>query len=587
MILKTQDRLWPPNYIYYLHEIHRKKQIHYPQDVILKTGNWLWPPEKRFQHFLNFIPSKSQDIVRIGTFGDSYTFGSEVKKADTYPYQLQELFNKNVKNKKVEILNFALPGVSFQEQFFLWEKYSKLYGLDYILLGPKGFFPIRDLTFGRSYILRYFDPPKARFILHEANKIKKIYIKGTSLKEKYKNYYKFIPSLTVLRYDRRPFIVWENLFPFLNWNRLNPFYYKKISMDKEASKINRFLLEKMEHQHHKKILFFTDFKDTFDSYLSIERSHNLNRILTKPDLFYTVFSHESPLGNEFWANIYFNALIGKKDFPSNIIHCYFKQVNKYPFFPPPLKIKSNLSGKKQNINLDFIKSIQIIGGTIPIAVFRHNSHDHHYNRGSYLNHKTEGTKTFIGLSNNKDSSLRAPYIPLPIKLKEGTKIYILSSNKTKINLGDIKSLDTQGIFFDFHEKYIITGLDTFRLHHISWLLWKKMPPALKEKLKDLKGPFKLFVGNYKLGTLIPDMFFKGRALKFIPTSGYKKSFLMMGDFSHQIREKHFPPKFSLYIQYNMNTGKSLKSLMPDWRCKKEIQSIHLNLPNFNPLPMPL
>ena len=53
--------------------------------------------------------------------------------------------------------------------------------------------------------------------------------------------------------------------------------------------------------------------------------------------------------------------------------------------------------------------------------------------------------------------------------------------------------------------------------------------------------------------------------------------------SHHLREKDLPEEFPLYIQYNMNNGESFKSLIPDWKCKKEKQQIHLKLPNFEPL----
>ena len=57
---------------------------------------------------------------------------------------------------------------------------------------------------------------------------------------------------------------------------------------------------------------------------------------------------------------------------------------------------------------------------------------------------------------------------------------------------------------------------------------------------------------------------------------------MMGP-SHHLREKDLPEEFPLYIQYNMNNGESFKSLIPDWKCKKENKKIHLKLPNFEPL----
>ena len=97
----------------------------------------------------------------------------------------------------------------------------------------------------------------------------------------------------------------------------------------------------------------------------------------------------------------------------------------------------------------------------------------------------------------------------------------------------------------------------------------------------------MFVEDYKLGTLRFYYSYGRRVLRFVPVSGYKKSFLMMGP-SHSIREKDLPSEFSLYIQYNMSEmdeeqGLKSKSLIPDWKCKKEKQRIHLDLPNFEAL----
>ena len=157
-------------YIYYLYKYpkpHDKKYLskYYPKDFILKMGGRLRTPQKRFQHFLNFSPVKHPDAIRIGTFGDSHTYGSEVEKTETYPYQLQKLLDTKFPHKKIEVLNFGMEGHSFQEQFLLWEKYAKNYKLDYILLGPRGFYPNREVTFRINWNFRYFKYPKDRFIL--------------------------------------------------------------------------------------------------------------------------------------------------------------------------------------------------------------------------------------------------------------------------------------------------------------------------------------------------------------------------------------------------------------------------------------
>ena len=302
-------------YIYYLYKYpkpHDKNYLlkHYPKDLILKTGGRLTTPEKRFQHFLNFSPSKGKDSIRIGAFGDSHTFGSEVDKTESYPYQLQKLLNQKFPNKKIEVLNFGKGGDGFQMQFFLWEKYAKNYELDYILLGPRGFRSNRDVTFRKTWNFINFNHPKVRFILSRNSNLKQVHIKGDTLEERYKNYYKLIPSWTALRYDKKPFQIWERFLPFLRYKIQNPFYYTKMSNKEESTRINVLLLEKIKKLYNKKILFFTDYNPIFNSYQSVEKLYNLNLIPFPKNRFYKVFSHKSSLGNEIIAKVYFNALIG-------------------------------------------------------------------------------------------------------------------------------------------------------------------------------------------------------------------------------------------------------------------------------------
>ena len=142
-------------YIYVLYKYPEPKNIdhmlrYYPKDIMLQTGGILVTPNLRIQHFINFSNQKKEGVIRIGTFGDSFTYGSEVDKTETYPYQLQQLLNKAFPNKSVEVISFGKRGSNFQEQFFFWKKYTKKMGLDYVLFGPQGFWAIRDTTFSQK-----------------------------------------------------------------------------------------------------------------------------------------------------------------------------------------------------------------------------------------------------------------------------------------------------------------------------------------------------------------------------------------------------------------------------------------------------
>ena len=560
-------------YIYYLHHYPEPPGYddllkYYPEEFLLKFGDTLQLPNTRIQHFINFPSQKKKGTIRIGAFGDSNTFGDEVNKRESYPYQLQQLFNKQFPNATVEVLNFGMSGMGFQEQFFLWEKYSRNYNLDYILLGPKGFDPKRDLTFRINWNFPYFSYPRERFILLRGNRLKRMSIKGKTPEERYKNYYKFIPTWIALRYDKKPLQIWERFFPFLRYNIRNPFYYTKMSDTEESSRVNILLLKKINKNHNKKILFLTNSNWVFNNYRQLEKIYNLNYFRVKgADRFYRVFTHKSSLGNENIAHVYFNALIGRAKFSLKIINCYFKKID--------------FVGKKSIENLHKVRSVDIVDDRqrgVSLASLRHNSVVHHYNKGSYFNYRVKGTKSFIGFSNTTDF-LDFPFFSVAIPLTEGMEISIQLSNKKRVPLGEIRALDQFAKFFVFYKDFTMKREQ--KTHYESWFLLEKIPSVLRKQIKAT-GSLKLLVGDYQLGTLYFDNLDKKKSLRFVPVSGYEKSFLMMGS-SHPVKEKDFPSEFSVYIQYIMDDSKSFKSLIPDWQCKKETKQVYLNLPHFNPL----
>ena len=561
-------------YAYYLHKYPKPYDIsylfeYYPKNFVLKIGNFLALPKDSFQHFLNFQTSKKKGFIRIGTFGDSHTYGVEVDKIASYPYQLQQLFDKHFPNKNIEVLNFGISGHSFQEQFFLWEKYAQMYKLDYILFGPRGLHFDRDVTFRRNFG-SYLNFPKSRFILSK-NKLKLVHIKGNTPKERYKNYYKLIPSFTALLYDRKPFKIWEWLFPFLRNNMPNPFYYTRKTISKESSQINKLLLQKIRTLNGKKILFMTDHQRLFKPYQSVEKLYNLNFVPLKSPRLYERFGHRSSLGYEQVAKIYFHGLIGKKKFFLKNITCSF--INSKPNY------------KEFNKNFDSVNLIQIFGEKTPAFILRNNNPEHYHNKVSYSDYKTKGTKSFIAFF-GKDQFLESIFFPLFNRLKEDMKISIHLPNKTKLELGSIKPLDAYKKFFVFFENYLhyFDNNDKYE----SFFLLDEMPLNLKKQLNQTKKPLELFVGDYKLGSLLlSKLYFRTsdtykQILKFIPRYGYEKSFLFMGP-AKLIREKDFPDQFSLSIKYTMDNGDNLNSLIPDWKCYKYKQTFHLNLPNFKPL----
>ena len=548
-------------YIYYKYKIFKPTDNfhyllkYYPEDFILKLGGRLKNPEERLQYFLNFPLEKKKKTIRIGAFGDSRTFGDEVDKKSSYPYHLQQLFNKFYPNHNIEVFNLGVSGAGFQEQFFLWEKYAKLYKLDYILLGPSGFHQNRDVTFVKPWDNNL--PPKNRFILTKKNQLREVHIKGESIQERHKNYYRFFPAWTTLRYDKFAFMTWERLIPNLRHKIKNPFYYKKISSEQESFQINKILLKNINEKYNKKILFLTDSKYTYKIYSSLKNLYNLNSMLNTKN-FYKVFSHKSSLGNEFIANIYFHALRGKTNLSVPFIKCYFKE--------------SNNSSPLHTLDLKSVKKIQIMGKDTVLLNLRPNNPRHHYlYKEDHLLNYGLNFKSLISFT-NKNNFMRGPFIPLNIQLKEGMSIYL----DKKIKLGEIKSLDSYNNFFIFLSDYVeIAKKEYYDSYYPYFYLkdYKMIKAFMKSKNKEL------FVEDYKIGTLVFTKLSGEKLLKLVPEIDIQRTFLMMGAQTHTT-ERDFPKEFPIYIKYYTNQEEIFKSLIPEWQCKKELKKIHLDLPNF-------
>jgi lysophospholipase L1-like esterase len=93
-------------------------------------------------------PYKKDDgTVRIGIFGDSFTFGEGVQNDETYPKVLEELLNKDdlVLNTKrrVEVLNFGIGKSGTSHQLAWYQKEGRKYDLDYVIVG---FLSANDFT---------------------------------------------------------------------------------------------------------------------------------------------------------------------------------------------------------------------------------------------------------------------------------------------------------------------------------------------------------------------------------------------------------------------------------------------------------
>ena len=546
---------------------HRSR--HYPKDITEAMGAYFKLPEKKINHFLNFPIKKAEKTIRIGTFGDSVTFGAEVHKGAAYPEQLGELLKTRFPLQKTEVLNFGMNGHGFRHQFFLWEKYRKLYQLDYFLYGPSGVFADRDLSFSLDFggklkhVLRF---PAHRFILLDEENVRRIEIKGSNLIEKYKRYYSLIPSWIALRYDKQPFKMWEMHLPFLRRRIKNPFYYSNLPDYKESLKINQILLKKIKAEHDKKLLFFIAYETKLRHYQTAEIKPLKLKIYHS--FLYKVFSHPSALLNELTANVYFHALTGGKNLKFKIFQCYFN---------PEKTLEKGEEPDLKNVRRIFIGTRSAVLGEL-----RLNTKLHEHRKSRFFENKPKNIKSFIRFSHPRGEDLgRSPYYPLPFALEESHKVKIKPlGGKSVILPGKIKAMDASKKFFSFHTNYTINERRRSEPHYD--VFFKKNKLRMDFKLRSHVQKIKLYIDNFLLGDLIMDPSLNEKPVLKLRPLKKTPSFLIMGP-RDLLRERELPSRLSLYFHYVMDNHSVVKSFIPHWTCQKEVKTYFFNPPDFSPL----
>lgn len=111
-----------------------------PIGVVRALGSFIVDRERRD---LRTLPPSRPGIVRIGAFGDSFTYGEEVAPGSSYPAELAELFRKDGL-ENVEVVNFGNSWYGFGQTTRLWQLYASKIDLSFVLLGPATLFEDRE-----------------------------------------------------------------------------------------------------------------------------------------------------------------------------------------------------------------------------------------------------------------------------------------------------------------------------------------------------------------------------------------------------------------------------------------------------------
>lgn len=271
--------------------------------------------------YKNFPFEKKDGVTRIGCFGDSFTVGDGADRDNDYPGILQRLLNEH--GYKAEVLNFGIGGSGCAQSFIFWQEYNKKYDLDYVIFGPGGFWPERDVTFnlylqGKELISRraasdwVFQAIHGRFILKNGG-LHFIDVSGETLYEVINRYIAFIPPWRYIRYDKyAPRFISGPLMVFAPERFVeNPFYYSRDP--DEIMKIYSKLLTRLAAQSKNFFLLYGPHCPF--AFNKIEVPSEMDYASIAADWFFpnsSLDGHHSPQGYAAIAKQCFDYLTGKK-----------------------------------------------------------------------------------------------------------------------------------------------------------------------------------------------------------------------------------------------------------------------------------
>lgn len=102
-----------------------------------------------------FPLAKPPRTLRVGVFGDSFTFGEGVEVEQTFPKLLEQRLRQDARLRgagwQVEVLNFGLGKTGTSHQLALYRQQGRTYGLDVVVLA---FLASNDFTDNLSGVFR-------------------------------------------------------------------------------------------------------------------------------------------------------------------------------------------------------------------------------------------------------------------------------------------------------------------------------------------------------------------------------------------------------------------------------------------------
>ena len=259
--------------------------------------------------------NKDKNTYRILVLGDSTTYGYGIKMEHSYPKVLENLLNKNFKDKKIEVLNLGVSGFNFIDYYNLYIEYGAQFQPDSIIIGAmKNDYILNSLKVtiedgvGKrpgSFWVRYNIPP---FVLRILRNSGLYLLTGNALKNtkslKKNNVSKINSELIESQNQKIDKVISSYISKFNKISdELNiPIYYLylpsrlEVELNKHANKFHEKL---QKNSRDKKNITYIDMLKSVR-----KNSSRVEEIVTPQDA-----SHPTPFGHSIFANSIYNELL--------------------------------------------------------------------------------------------------------------------------------------------------------------------------------------------------------------------------------------------------------------------------------------
>jgi lysophospholipase L1-like esterase len=392
------------SYVVHLRYVRSIRRAHFEENAVIpgidaalsaQLGA-IPPPAERARAFGNFPRAKPPGRIRIGCFGDSFTWGSEVDDGNDYPSILQELAAE-AGFGDVEVLSFGSPAFGLHQSVLLWDRVGRDYGLDHVvLLGWGNTWIGRDSTFhywpvgGRKLGFH------ARYVL-DGDGLALAEVVGLTEAERFDVYMRFVPLLRYLRWDHRAPSFLEAWVP-RSRTLENPFYYRDDYVE-EIKETYRRLLARVGREAPHPVLVDIDGLLLTLTDACTPPCMPAVRVPPAYGFPYRMFhDHFSPLGNRLVAALALHALFPTPDRVNEMIRV------------APAPIAGDPTGEaiplREAVRIDVTLGDRIVGGLYarPKSV--------EAERPSRLDTLPAGVQRLVAIVGRGRSLLDAPFLPL-------------------------------------------------------------------------------------------------------------------------------------------------------------------------------